>query len=119
MTNANDLRYSTEGAAALLHEIERLRREHEKTWADAALKDAEIEQLREECAHRCAKLLREAVGELHTEIERLRVAYTELDGLRHLACDQRDQYKAEVAGLRQEIERLQKELTWCQENWPG
>jgi hypothetical protein len=25
----------------------------------------------------------------------------------------------EIATLRAEIERLQKELTWCQENWPG
>jgi hypothetical protein len=25
----------------------------------------------------------------------------------------------EIATLRADIKRLKKELTWCQENWPG
>jgi hypothetical protein len=37
--------YSKETWEMQAKEIERLRREHEKTWADAALKDAEIERL--------------------------------------------------------------------------
>jgi hypothetical protein len=49
-------------------------------------------------------------GHLHQEIERLRQVivrlreeYSELDALRHSACDQRDAYKAEVERLRKQL----------------
>ena len=73
MTNANDLRYSTEGAAALLHEIERLRDD----------------------IKRLAKLLEDAID----EIERLTITQLELGKTIEKQANDIEKLRAEVVDV--------------------
>ena len=73
-----------------------------------ALLTKEIERLRQrDETPRCpqCETLRLEAGAMRAEIERLRTDHELLS----------NDYKQ----LLIDIERLQKELTWCQENWPG
>jgi hypothetical protein len=75
----------------------------------------EIERLKKNVIHwREARRSCIAAGDMmQAEIKRLREDYKELDALRHTACEQRDQYKAETKQQREFIK------TWILDNKPA
>jgi chromosome segregation ATPase len=106
MSSTNDLRYSTEGAAALLHEIERLRAELDKAIVaindlSGVVKDqqAEIERLR--------GLVGIESPDLDLDWNRLRSGDN-----RALISDHQDVFDM-LAGMRDEIERLRGLVEEC------
>ena len=103
-----------------------------RTCLKAKVEIEELRRQRDAYANEITGALLPANERLRKEIERLHSEYAELDGLRHAACDQRDEYKADLKRWMldvpddkdAEIERLHRLLQealngpgWQDEHW--